>query len=464
MANPEMQLVSRIVRTGDLSVVLDWGITDADFRTNEAKSVFRYVAGYYADAKTRGSVLGERVFADVFPQLQLYDDHSMTTAALCHEVRRGRIIGEAREAVLALTENVEVDPIASMAALNVQIQTLLALGEAKNHDLFASAAVDGLLDRYMKVKNNQFAFARMPWPWEIMNEVTGGIQEDDFIVAFGRPKNMKTWVLVYILAWAYINGKTALVYTKEMTPENIYQRVFACIARIPYQELRSGKLLPEDELSLTSTASVIRDKYNNTSNIIVLDGRSVGAGGDTVAWLQSKAEKYKPDIIFIDGMYLLSDAGGGKKTADWQRVTNISRAVRQMILHLRVPVVATMQANRAAAKNSDANLDEIAYADAIAQDATVIMRTIENKKDRKINLIMGGSREFRLHGIRINGIPATNFEFDSIMTEQETEEAKKAEAAEAEGKKKAAKRPRTRTDEAPSEQEKMAQRQVAGMQ
>lgn len=463
MANPEMQLISRIVRTGDLSPVLDWGITDADFRTNEAKSVFRTLAGYYSDSKTRGSVLGERVFAIVFPQLQLYDDHAMTTAALCHEVRRGRIIAESKEAVLTLTENVEVDPIAAMATLNTHIQTLLALGEAKNHDLFASAAADGLLDRYMKVKNNQFAFARMPWPWEIMNEVTGGIQEDDFIVAFGRPKNMKTWVLVYLLAWAYVSGKTALVYTKEMTPENIYQRVFACIARIPYQELRSGKLLPEDELSLMSTASVIKDQYNSTSSIIVLDGRSVGAGGDTVAWLQSKAEKYKPDIIFIDGMYLLSDSANGKKTADWQRVTNISRAVRQMILHLRIPVAATMQANRAAAKNSDANLDEIAYADAIAQDATVIMRTIEDKKNRKINLIMGGSREFRLHGIRINGIPATNFEFDSIMTEQETEEAKKLEAAESEGKKKAGKKIRTRTDESLSAEEKKIDQQMSSV-
>ena len=444
MSNAEMQLLSRVIQAGELAAVIDWGIGDQDFRTNEGKSVWRYLAGYYANPNTRGAVLGPQAFRAVFPQFPIYDDPSMTIEALCFEVRRSHIIAEAREAVLALTENIEVDPAGAIAVLHSHMQTLLALGDTKNHDVTFTDAMTKLLTKYEKVKNNLYAFAKMPWPWDVMNEVTGGIQEDDFIVLYGRPKSMKTWVLVVLLAWAFVNEKTVLVYTKEMTPENIYQRVAATIAQLPYQELRNGKLMPHDEMTLMSLARMTQDKFLK-ANLICLDGREAGAGGDTVPWIQSKVEKYKPDIVFIDGMYLLSDTTNGKKgpTADWLRVTNISRAVRSMILHTRTPVIATMQANRGAAKHADGNLDEIAYADAVAQDATIAMRIINEKLMNTIACVMAGSREFRLHGFRINGKPATDFSFHSVMTEDEIREAEKSDTPEEAAKKKA-KKPRNR--------------------
>jgi hypothetical protein len=465
MANAEYQLLSRIVGSGNLGTVIDWGIQDGDFRTNEGKSVWRYIAGYYADAKTRGSVLGANAFATVFPQLQLWDDPSMTTDALCVEVRRARIIAEARESCLALTENIEVDPAGAIATLHVHMQSLLALGDSKNHDVTFRDAIGRLVNRYEQRKNDIYAFAKMPWPWDIMNECTGGIQDDDFIVLYGRPKSMKTWVLVVLLAWAFQNEKTVLIYTKEMTPDNIFQRIAATICQIPYQELRNGKLMPHDELLLMSLARMLQDKYMR-ANLVCLDGREAGAGGDTVPWIQSKIEKYKPDLVFIDGMYLLSDVTNGKKgpTADWLRVTNISRAVRSMILHTHTPVVATMQANRGAAKHSDGNLDEIAYADAVAQDATIAMRVINEKWQNTIACVMAGSREFRLHGFRINGKPATDFTFHSVMTEEEIKAAEEKDAPDEDGKKKKAKKPRTRTDATSDDaQEKLKNQQLRNM-
>lgn len=461
MANVEMQLISRIVRTGDLATAMDWGVTDHDFKTNEALSVWRYVTSYYANQQTSGSVLGEHAFAVIFPQLVLYDDPSMTTAALCYEVRRSRIISEVKQSMLTLSDTVEVDPAVAIAEMNAHLQQLLALGDSKNHDMSFSDAMSKLLNRYATIKENKFAFSKITWPWEVMNDVTGGIQDDDYIILYGRPKSMKTWVLTAIIAWAFQQEKTALIYTKEMTQENIYQRVAACVARLPYHELRNGKLMPHDEMLLSSLAAHTRDQYSR-ANLICLDGRKVSAGGDTVAWLQSKVEKYKPDIVFVDGMYLLSDAAVGKRApADWQRVTNISRAIRSMILATRIPVVATMQANRGAAKHSDGNLDEIAYADAVAQDATMAIRVMNEKNLNTIACKIAGSREFALHGFRLHGIPATNFEFHSVMSEAEVNEVEKHDAPEADKKKDTKRTPRTRatqviddTDRAINEQMK----------
>lgn len=447
MANAEVQLLSRIVRTGDLASVIEWGIRDEDFLTNEGKSVWRQLAGYYAAPSTRGSVLGENIFSKIFPQLQIYDDHAMTTAALCVEVRRAFLTSMARSYCLALTEEVDLDPQIAIATLFAHMQKLLALGDSRNHDITFTDAMSRLLDKYDKIKNNLYAFAKMPWPWDIMNQATGGIQEDDFIVLFGRPKSMKTWVLVILLAWAFENEKTILIYTKEMTPDNIFQRVAATIARLPYSELRNGRLMPDDEMMFADLARATADKFSR-ANLICLDGKEAGAGGDTVPWIQSKVEKYKPDLVFIDGMYLLSDVNGGKKgqTADWLRVTNISRAVRGMILHTKIPVIATMQANRGAAKHADGNLDEIAYADAVAQDATMAIRVINEKWQNTIACVMAGSREFKLHGFRLNGKPSTDFSFHSIMTEDEIKEAEKRDSSEEKAKKEKKRTIKTRGD------------------
>jgi hypothetical protein len=461
MANAEMQLLSRIVRTGELGSVIDWGVVESDFRTNEGKSIWRYIAGYYAEASTRGSVIGERIYGSLFPQIPLYDDASMTLPALCHELRRGRIVAEAKEACLALSDTIEGDPIAAIAALHVQAQNLIALGTTKNHDVPFVDSMTRMLAKYEQIKNGVHTSSRMRWPWEILNDHTMGIHEEDFIVLFGRPKSMKTWVLNYIMASAFMQDKTALIYTKEMTPDSISQRTAACIAQLPYQELRSGKLLPHDEYNLSCLLNAAQDKYSR-ANLIFLDGREVGAGNDTVPWIESKIEKYKPHIVFIDGMYLLSDTSKSGKTADWQRVTNISRAVRNMVLHTRTPVIATMQATRGAAKHSEGNLDEIAYADAVAQDATIAMRVINEKHLNTIACVIAGSREFKLHGFRIHGVPATNFTFHSEMSESDISEAEKRDTPEEAAKKKARK-VRGRTDDPNDEQSKNMKKQLTAM-
>jgi hypothetical protein len=182
-----------------------------------------------------------------------------------------------------------------------------------------------------------------------------------------------------------------------------------------------GTLTHEEKNSLYAVQRMMR---THPGMLTILSGRDAPAGGDTVAWLRAKVESYKPDIIFIDGVYLLSDIKNAKK--DHERVMNISRAIRQMILDTRVPVLVTHQANRKAAGHQEANSDELAYSDAISQDATSIIRIINEKATDTVAMVLGGvSREFSLNGFRINAKPAVDFTFHSLLTSEEIENAKK---------------------------------------
>ncbi len=422
MANIEMQLISRVVHSGDLATVLEWGISIDDFRTVEGKALYNAICAYYADPSSRLSVLGPNLFLQRFPQVQLVADNSVATEALCHELRTARVIAEGKETHAEFLSDLEVDPEMAISAMHANMTRLLSLGTRKNTDTPMSVSLERIMGKYRYTKANGIgSFAKMLWPWAAMNDLTGGVQEDDYIVFYGRPKSMKTWVMAYMLGEAFRQGKRVLIYTKEMTQDNIFQRASACIGRIPYQEFRTGKLEVWDEATLDE---LVQEAKACGYDPICLSGRDA-EGGDTVSWLHAKIEKYKPDVVFVDGMYLLQ--AQNKKGAMWERVTEISRGLRDMVLATKIPLIATMQANRGAAKHASGNLDELAYADAIGQDATITIRCIAEKSSPTIALVMAGSREFKLHGMRIFANPATDFSFKEIMTEKDILKAGEAD-------------------------------------
>jgi hypothetical protein len=198
--------------------------------------------------------------------------------------------------------------------------------------------------------------------------------------------------------------------------------VAACIAGLPYQELRTGRLSREDRLRLGMLQQMVTDMLAS-QRLICLNGKDSG-GNDTIEWLEAKAKKYRPDVIFIDGLYLMNDSRGSKNQKDNFRVQNISRAARQMVLSLKVPLIATLQATRAASAHKSANLDEIAFSDAIGQDVTCAIRVINDDDTDTITLVVGGSREYKFSGCRIWGKCATDFGWIENLSQKEIDSIK----------------------------------------
>jgi hypothetical protein len=354
----------------------------------------------------------------------------MTTAALCHDVRQARLTVRIKEAAEAAVSAAEVDPIEAAMALRQCADSIISYGNTNSTDVFLSSRMAHLMTAYEQKEAGLIpCIAR--WPWDPLHEETGGVIDEDYILFYGRPKSMKTFIITFIMAMMYEQGRRVLCYTKEMTPDNMLLRIAAFLGRLPYRETRLAKLSPFHKTTLQGLVDHVATyarETNGKSDLIVLSGQDA-QGRDGVLWLQSKIKQHKPDICFVDGLYLMNDDSGTKKAQDWQRVMHISRDVRQMILSEHVPLIATMQANRAAAKHENAELDEIAYSDAVGQDITQAFRVINEKHTPTIALVAAGAREYQLHGLRINGIPCTDFTFHSIMTEKEIGKAERDDQA-----------------------------------
>jgi replicative DNA helicase len=436
-------LLSRMIQVPEEAKrAYDWGFCEDDCVHAADKAAFSTLKLFI---ESFGGHPGQTVFENKVGGAFVVQDSSrntMPTDSLCNLVRRDAVKNRARLAALDLVKRLETrssldeNPIEIVQQFNADISEIVSFGH-KSKDVHFNREINGLVQDYKDAQDGKLV-AKVKWPWPSLQGETGGIQKDDFLVFYGRPKSMKSWVLCSLIAQCYLSGNVrTLVYTKEMTPRSILRRVTACVIKAPYQGLRLGQLerggIHERELYALQAemleAEVNADGTPKDDRLIVLAGKDVKKGsGDTISWLQGKVEQYQPDVLFIDGLYLMKPSNSKKNMADWQRVMEISRDARQMQLDTQVPIIATMQANRKAAQHQGAELDEIAYSDAIAQDATGIFRVINEKKTPTIALIAGGTREYKLYGVRIHGIPATDFSEKELLTEKDVEKAKEDDA------------------------------------
>jgi len=434
----ELSLIRRIIDTQGVQGALDYGITESDFTEQQAKVAWQIVYNWFLDPATRGSTISLHVFQKHFSSVPLQDIFpGQTLDTLCFLVRTNRMRREASQAMVDLASEMEApnaDMITAMARLSGRMNSLIALGQTKNSDFDSAKGFSRQLQRILDIRAG-IDNAVAPWPWEALQRATLGVQPDDYVVFYGRPKQMKSWVLAYLIAFYFDQQIPIVVYTKEMTPDNIYQRVISVLLKQVYQNYRLGNVSEEELAYIRDSANAMMQDQILSRTLVVLSGRDVPAGADTVEWYKSKLEKYKPKIGMVDGLYLLAGSARSKQQKDNERVQSISRGLRGIPLELGIPIIATNQANRAAAKNRDANLDELAFSDALAQDATLAARVIADKASPTISIVIGGSREFKMHGFRINAQPAVDFSYHSELTEEDITAAKAAEQADEENKK-----------------------------
>jgi replicative DNA helicase len=421
----EWSLISRVVRTANLRDVLDWGIRSEDFGITQARAMFDVICGLYLNPNTSGTIPAAATLQDSLPEFAVCDNPSETTDFLCQQVRTGYIERELKAACEKAVEEAGGDVGQAVADLAMRARTLTELGTTRNCDIGMVPAMDKLLTTYEQQELGLLR-AKFLWPWEVLNRATSGVSDEDYIIFYGRPKQKKSWTLAYMAACTLEQDMKVLVYTKEMRPENLHRRIVACGLRLDYTDLRFGTLPPDQKKLLKE----YRDHFDDPSTrgrLVMLDGAEVQAGCDTVGWLQAKVEKHEPDALFVDGLHLLSD-GSRREVPDHQRVRNISRELRQLGLRKKIPIIGTIHANRKAAAHSEGNLDEIAYSDAVAQDATVAIRTIAERHQETMAMIMAGSREFKLHGFRIHSVLAQDFTQKEVMEEDDVRQVAERDA------------------------------------
>lgn len=198
---------------------------------------------------------------------------------------------------------------------------------------------------------------------------TAGLQPSDLILVAARPSMGKTAFVLNIAQYVAIRSmQTTVIFSLEMSKEQLVNRMFSLESRVDAQKLRSGNLTDEDWEMLTEGAGNV-----GRSKLIIDD-----TPGISISELRSKCRKYKLEhdlkLIIIDYLQLMSGSGRRAESRQ-QEISEISRSLKALARELNVPVIALSQLSRAVEQRPDHRpmLSDLRESGAIEQDADVVM-------------------------------------------------------------------------------------------
>ena len=198
---------------------------------------------------------------------------------------------------------------------------------------------------------------------------TSGMQPSDLVLLAARPSMGKTAFVLNLVDYIAVRkGLPCMVFSLEMSKEQLVNRMLAMESNVDSQKLRTGSLTDADWDAVVEGIGII-----GNSKLIIDD-----TPGISITELRSKCRKMKLEyglqMIIIDYLQLMTGSG---KTSDnrQQEISEISRSLKALAREMNAPVIALSQLSRACETRQDHRpmLSDLRESGAIEQDADVVM-------------------------------------------------------------------------------------------
>ena len=226
-----------------------------------------------------------------------------------------------------------------------------------------------VLEKIEVASKSQGSVTGIPTGFIDLDYKTSGMQPSDLVLIAARPSMGKTaFVLNLVDHVAVRKGLPCMVFSLEMSKEQLVNRMLAMESNVDAQKLRNGNLTDSDWDAVVEGIGVI-----GNSNLIIDD-----TPGISITELRSKCRKMKLEhglsMIIIDYLQLMS--GSGKSSDNRQQeISEISRSLKALAREMNAPVLALSQLSRACETRTDHRpmLSDLRESGAIEQDADVVM-------------------------------------------------------------------------------------------
>lgn len=372
MSTSELYLISKVIHSRDLHAPVRAGLKP-EHLVGEWATVWRWLIDFN---RQHGAVPTERVFSQEFGDIQLYDEPtcaSETFTRLLDEVfgayRKRCLLDALQPAIQSLNAD-DID--AAFTALTSGIQKA-AVEAARLRDVDIIKNWEARLSRYEAMRNTPNALRGIPTGFSGLDRITQGMRPQQFIVFAGEPKRGKSLFALILANSAHVHGKRPLFVSFEMSIEEQEARYDALIAKVPYGRILSGDLNNAEMQRIKRALSV---RKNMHPFVFTEDASSL----TTISALASKVQEFQPDVLFVDGVYLMDDEEGEPKGSP-QALTNITRALKRLAQRFDIPVIATTQVLSWKLNNKKTRAvtaDAIGYTSSFAQDADLILGVERN--------------------------------------------------------------------------------------
>jgi len=214
-------------------------------------------------------------------------------------------------------------------------------------------------------------------PWQTLNAVFPGMRNDNILLISGRPGTGKTFVMIrWVLELLLQTNSRVLFANSEMVSSEIINRMVSLMTGIRSIRLLKGDLSPEEREMAMDAYKQIRER--GTDRFFLLEGSFDGRYEN----INRSIEMTRPDIVFIDGIYLFKI---GEESDIIKMAGLVADAMKRTCSEYKVPIIATTQLNREATKE-DPGLQHLALSDAFGRNASYVLYLKTNKVLEKKNM------------------------------------------------------------------------------
>ncbi|OPX25286.1 MAG: replicative DNA helicase [Planctomycetales bacterium 4484_123] len=203
-----------------------------------------------------------------------------------------------------------------------------------------------------------------------LDELTCGLQNGEMIVIAARPSMGKTALACNMAEYMAVeDGRAVLIFSLEMSKEQLAQRFLCSRARFDSQKLRRGSITPQDWTHLQMAAGELEK-----ARILIDDSAELD-----VLRLRAKARRMRAahgiQCIFVDYLQLMTPLSSRRNESRQVQIAEMSRGLKALARELQIPVVVLSQLNRGPEGREDhrPRMSDLRESGAIEQDADVVM-------------------------------------------------------------------------------------------
>ncbi|KYD21148.1 replicative DNA helicase [Geobacillus sp. NFOSA3] len=249
-------------------------------------------------------------------------------------------------------------------------QKIMEISQRKHSGAFKNIK-DVLVQTYDNIEmlhNRKGEVTGIPTGFTELDRMTSGFQRSDFIIVAARPSVGKTAFALNIAQnVATKTNENVAIFSLEMSAQQLVMRMLCAEGNINAQNLRTGRLTPEDWGKLTMAMGSL-----SNAGIYIDDTPSV-----RVSDIRAKCRRLKQEsglgMVVIDYLQLIQGSGRNRENRQ-QEVSEISRSLKALARELEVPVIALSQLSRSVEQRQDKRpmMSDIRESGSIEQDADIV--------------------------------------------------------------------------------------------
>lgn len=358
-ADNEYRLVSKVIKDRNIIPVIENGIKDDWIVDDDLRRVWKFTREHYANYR---EVPTATTVVDNFPNFKPLNVEDSLDYLIDQMIAfRRRTI--TRSGVATVLDKIEHND--HEAALNEMSKTVTLVndqGVIGTTHLDITKDPDKFWEEYENVQNS--VLLGVPTGFEKIDEATAGLQGGQLITVIAPPKTGKSQIALQMAVNVHEAGMVPMFQSFEMNNHEQSQRHNSMRSHISNARLRRGKLEKDEERRFSD----MLDKMKDSHPFHLVDA----INGLTIDSLLAKAEQLNPDILFVDGVYLMMDQVTGEANTP-QALTNITRGLKRVAQRMNIPVVITTQTLLWKMRGGKVSADSIGYSSSFFQDSDVIL-------------------------------------------------------------------------------------------